>query len=369
MKTGGTLNDLAVELHRQLATRVDYVADTRRMGFTYEAATDPFYVLTIDDADGVGELGDFPVNQHAHEQIGAHLAIPRKFYERLQASHPDLLENNVVSLFQREPARRMVRTLDGNARAFLSDVYRRLDNFELLDRAVLPALAENGDGMQVFSCGLTDRRLYLKVVFPELRLTVKDGDELSPGIAISNSETGEGGLNVEPFVYRWLCTNGMIVGLQYADGFGMRRRHVGRRIEESDVAAGIYRDETMRLDDEAFFAMAHDLVRSAGNAIRFEAIVSRMRTATETEVPGDPVAAVEVLAQRHAFTELEKGSVMRHLIQGGDLTAWGYVNAITRTAEDVESYDRATELERLGGVLLEQPAKAWATLAPEPVAA
>ena len=38
----------------------------------------------------------------------------------------------------------MVRTLDGNARAFLSDRYRRLDNYDLLAH-VLPMLRELPD--------------------------------------------------------------------------------------------------------------------------------------------------------------------------------------------------------------------------------
>jgi hypothetical protein len=35
------------------------------------------------------------------------------------------------------------------------------------------------------------------------------------------------------------------------------------------------------------------------------------------------------------------------------LSQWGLVNAITRTSQDVTDYDRATELERLGGVVLD----------------
>jgi len=41
------------------------------------------------------------------------------------------------------PDRRMVRIMDGNVRAFLSDRYRRLDHLELCT-AVLPVINENG---------------------------------------------------------------------------------------------------------------------------------------------------------------------------------------------------------------------------------
>ena len=39
------------------------------------------------------------------------------------------------------------------------------------------------------------------------------------------------------------------------------------------------------------------------------------------------------------------------------------INAITRQSQDVENYDRATELERTGGKLLEMSNAAWSFIA------
>lgn len=46
---------------------------------------------------------------------------------------------------------------------------------------------------------------------------------------------------------------------------------------------------------------------------------------------------------------------MRHLINDGDLSHYGLTNAITRAAQDATSYDRAVELEEVGGVFLHMP--------------
>ncbi len=54
---------------------------------------------------------------------------------------------------------------------------------------------------------------------------------------------------------------------------------------------------------------------------------------------------------------------MQHLIRGGDLSAWGLANAITRTAEDAADYDRATELEVAGGRVIELGPADWKALA------
>ena len=47
------------------------------------------------------------------------------------------------------------------------------------------------------------------------------------------------------------------------------------------------------------------------------------------------------------------------MIEGKDLTLYGLSNAITRHSQDVESYDRATELESIGYNVLSMPLRQW----------
>ena len=47
------------------------------------------------------------------------------------------------------------------------------------------------------------------------------------------------------------------------------------------------------------------------------------------------------------------------LIDGGDLSAWGLVNAVTSLAHKATSYDRAVELESAGGALIDLPSQEW----------
>jgi hypothetical protein len=55
--------------------------------------------------------------------------------------------------------------------------------------------------------------------------------------------------------------------------------------------------------------------------------------------------------------------VLTHLIEGGDLSQYGLMNAVTRTAEDAQSYDRASELEAAGAVVLDLHPTEWRELA------
>ena len=62
------------------------------------------------------------------------------------------------------------------------------------------------------------------------------------------------------------------------------------------------------------------------------------------------------------LTEKEEGSILNALIRGGDVSAWGLLNAVTFQANTETDYDRAVELETAGGKLLALPAPEWSKI-------
>jgi hypothetical protein len=60
----------------------------------------------------------------------------------------------------------MVRTLDGTARAFLSDRYQPFDNDLVASCGALETLQDVAPGMVVQSADLTPTKLYIKASFP-----------------------------------------------------------------------------------------------------------------------------------------------------------------------------------------------------------
>ena len=71
---------------------------------------------------------------------------------------------------------------------------------------------------------------------------------------------------------------------------------------------------------------------------------------------------IKRVAKKFAFTEGEQKGVLASLIEGGDLTRYGLHSAITHFSAKVEDYDRATELERRGGDVIELPRHEWELL-------
>ena len=74
------------------------------------------------------------------------------------------------------------------------------------------------------------------------------------------------------------------------------------------------------------------------------------------KLEGSVEKVVEVTARKFGLHEDERTRVLHHLIEGADLSLWGLSNAVTATAQNVASYDRATEIESIGGRFLTLPA-------------
>lgn len=364
MKNGKTLSQLAAEIERQATTKRDFVVDTQAIEMK------PW---GFGDSDGGRSgvrltLGDdrFDINQVAHRQIGTHTGIPAIYYDRMLAQNPELLAENVNNWLRQEPSKRMVRTLDGTSRAFLSDKYRPLENVDLAE-AALPILADLK--LQVISCEITEQRLYIKAVDPRIvskipTQRIVDGslvtyDDVCPTICLSNSEVGMGALSVDVGMFTHACKNMMLFRES-----SLKKTHVGGKHELfGENLREIMSDKTRRVTDAALWLQVQDVVKNAFDMVRFEKNVDQVRALTEQKITGNVATVVELTSTRLNLVETEKQSVLRHLIEGGDLSRYGVLNAITRTAEDAPSYDRATELERAGGRIIELAANDWRQIA------
>lgn len=354
--TLSTIQELSAEVVRLEASKRDYVIDTRRVSISSDDQDRPGSFLSFDPPGTTEPLVTGRINDHAHGQIAARLGIPKKYYDRLRTEAPGLLDQNVGHWFRAKSERRLIRMLDGNVRALLSDRYRRLDNVDLMMHVILPLLSNPlyGD-LQFHVAAITDEKLYVRALLPQTQ-AVAVGDEVQRGIEFRNSEVGSGALVAAPFVWRLRCLNGLVV-----KDAGITRHHVGRAQEEESYA--LYRDDTLAADDAAFFLKVRDAAEAALSETVFDEIVEGMRAATEGRTIENPVKATEQLTNRFDLNETEAARVLRELAMGGDLTRWGAVNALTSAAKGAETFARQHEIESAGGALLAVTDQDWAALA------
>lgn len=340
MMKGVDIRDLANKIHAQIELKRDYIVPTEKV--TMQIQSDKTPILEIP------EQGTFPILPRAHDHIAFRTGIPNKYYDRMKAESPELLAINVNTQFRLHPNKRMARTLGGDLRALLSNRYQRIEN-EQIAKVALPILYDL-PGVQIPSCEVTDRRMYIHFVVPTIQGEVKVGDVVQAGGVISNSEVGEGSASVEGLAWRLRCLNGMKTGEAF------RRHHVGRHIDDNE---SLWADDTRKVDDNLILLKIRDMVRAVVDETRFKAKLDKMKGLTEGQITGNPERAVEVLSNVIGANDTEKGNILLALIKGGDTSAWGLLNAVTAQGHNATSYDRAVEFEAAGGQLLELPTHQW----------
>ena len=299
-------------------------------------------------------------NRVFHQQMATQLRIPYDYYKRQFHTHPEDLCRDVTSWLGdthvvknvQQPVHgdRTVRSMGNTARAFLSNRYRRLDNYPLL-LSVLGRLGDMGvDQGNILSCNVTDKKLYLKIVTPRLEGEVEKGDIAQAGLEVTNSEVGQGSLAVQPLIYRLVCKNGAIM-----PDTGIRKTHIGGS-QAGDEKNGweIYSDDTMKKADDAFFAQVGDVVEHTLSEEVFNLELDKIRTANSDEIQVEVPKAIEHLSTTYRFSEQEEDQILNNFINGENRTRWGMANAVTLTSQsDDVSYERASELERIGGDIIE----------------
>ncbi len=344
MKQSLTLNELANKLVDQTRAKQDFVA--------------PALALSMDDEAKLGGFSEvLPLNDLGHQQLAEYTGIPKAYYDKLRNTDKTVLAGNVNLWLGKRPdtERRMIRTLNGNVRAVLSDRYQRIDNYEVAEVAL--NILQEVPKLRIVSTAVTDHRLYIKAVSSDIQLPVpgsrRVGDLVESGVVISNSEVGLGSVSIQPFAHFLVCTNGMVRNKE-----GLRKAHVGRAIDAG--LHGLLSDQTKKLQDAAVLSEVRDVIAACFERSAFQSFIDRLGVTTRQQIEGDVLGAVEALGPTtFGLNQSERQGVLKHLIAGGDLSRYGLINAITRTAEDVELYDRATELEAIGFKLLDAGERAW----------
>jgi hypothetical protein len=374
MKLGKDLRTVAQEIERRANAKRDFVVPDAKLsmstGTNFASGKPVAYPVLAVTPEVV-----LPLTGHAHNQLSTYTEIPGGYYNKMLKEDPTLLATNVnvwlhKELSQNDKRRdgRLVRTLGPEIRALLSPSYRRIDHEDLF-QTILEALAEAN--LILMSADVTDRRLYVKAVSKDIEFSIPTGkylgdgghsifDTIAPGVEIRNSEIGEGFAEINSLVYTKGCTNLMLMGAV------LRKRHVGSRAEVIEGAYEVLTEETRQMTDRAMLMQVRDVTKAAFEEAQVKALVQKLGTAAEQKIPvAKATEVVELAAKRFTWNESEQRGIFAKLIEDGNFTRYGLHAAVTRHSADVESYDRATELEHDGGKLIEMDPKAFEGLVKE----
>ena len=102
----------------------------------------------------------------------------------------------------------MARMTSGRLRGFVSNKYSAFDDSVFL-KTVMESIPEDGEyyvSNQVVSPDVTKIRVI------SLTKVVINGDTYSVGFDISNSRVGRSSVKIQLLIFRWICSNGMLMG-------------------------------------------------------------------------------------------------------------------------------------------------------------
>ena len=362
MQNEYTIEELAQRVRVDAERKRDFIAPTTQATVFNGGAN----IMLFDGSTNYDGI----FSDNARRQLGTHLGIPSQYIEKLQARGMDELVDTNFNQLLHSPVEkatdRLFRTYDNGPasnvfRSAHSRSFLTFDYVDLMD-GVAPVLHQIADKQELkfISTGLTDDKLYMKIVFPNMQLQVRSkqvNDIVECGVIISNSETGHGSIIVKQFIYRLACLNGMTV-----DEAGTRRRHVGSANARGELN---YQSDTMISMKQTLTKQLRDHVLDCVNEDKFKATVAKFNASAQDELDPsiEPEDAIESVGKKFSLSDSEVKQAKRSLLEDGDYSRWGFANAITNIAHKSEDYDRATELQELGGNIINLNPKQWQRVA------
>lgn len=389
-----SLADLANLLTDQHARKIDVVAPLTalrsRGGVIHVAGAEP--VITMDGV--TSSEGLYTPTAVFDQHLAERLEVPVRYLNRLRNERPDMYDLTVNGLIHGEltnlgceylgehgfppaylgpadPRSMLFRGFRGDdgvgvGRALLSDRYAITDNLDVLT-ATLEGVRASGVDIEVMSCDLTERRMYVKIAAPAVaalaptllagyRSPWREGQEpwnheagrahgwLTPdeqpvvfaGFIVSNSEVGAGAFSITPQIIVRVCRNGLTITRD-----AIRAIHMGGKLEEGVIR---WSEDTQRKNLDVIAAKARDAVATFLDVEYVKSAVAELERKAGHPVEDAPAVLAHV-GKTLSYSEDHISGILNHFIRGGQLTAGGVLNAVTSFAQTVPDADAAYELE------------------------
>lgn len=299
-------------------------------------------------------VGDDQYNLHSHaiSQAGEKLKIPTRYIRDLGTGNEQWERDLAAKILNEHTAntgrkRVLIREIGGEVRGILSDKYRRLNTGKIFAEFIS---AVRDQGAVIYKAFADDTRSYIETLFPQVVPieTVKNGIvNVTFGARISNSDFGDGAMELKAFITNVACLNGMT-----RDNL-LRQIHLGGKIPDNILIS----EETYKSDTQTTALLVNDIVKQVYSRDHMMAQAEQIMAASATEVDTDK----EILKLSKAgLLKGEVEQVKTCLMDGkaedgvvGESSLWKLSQAVTAVARDSEGR-RRLELEDMGGALLDR---------------
>ena len=339
MKKGHDVRQVVQQINKDVKSKKDYIVTLNALEVTTSNNTYPNLEFT--DAPDQYSLTD-----HSMNQLCGKLEIGTQYLRKCLPVSQELVAHNLNFWIKNTKSKElMVRTIERDsdelpniARAVCSNRYKRIDN----DVVVTHSLNKLMDlGLDIKYVNYDRDTLNVTAVNPKVEGEVSEGDVVQSGVTITNSEIGSGSLMIQPFIYRLVCTNGMVAP-RYLNRF--YSKHVGKIIIDPSQD-----DQYITIIDK--MQKQIDLVND--NEVWKESF-QKLQDSTKQTINSHQIVE---LAKKQGVTESERAQIFERLNHyvGDTFTTTKYdlANAITNLGNDEEKSDqRARFFQELGGLIV-----------------
>ena len=287
-------------------------------------------------------------NEHSLIQIGAKYGVPGSYLKSLNASEWGReLSANILNQHSEniDRERVLIRTVGETIRGVMSDQYRRLDSIKIVEMFVR---AISKQGAQLCDAHINDTKLFLEAIIPTpIQIqTPKNGTVfIAFGVRLSNSDFGDGSLQLRSFILQGACLNGMVTESV------LKQIHLGGRLPD-DLALS---QKTYELDTRTQASLVNDLTNGlmSTNTIKNRAQLIIDASEKDVDLNVEMKKLVKAGLQKGEVEQVQKVMMNGSINDGvqGAPTLWKLTQGITAVARDKEA-TRRRELEELAGELL-----------------
>jgi hypothetical protein len=292
---------------------------------------------------------------HAVAQAAQKFGVPEAWAkEQANSAAPwqrELIAQVLNVSAEKGPRQRvLVRAVGSDARAVLSDKYRRLDSWKIAADFIQGAQTQ---GMSLTRAEMDETQLSVEMTLPMVfthNLRNAGVEFCAYGARLRNSDFGEGALSLSLFCDRIQCVN-----LQVFSSV-MKTVHLGRRLPDNlEISA-----QTFRLDTQASASLVRDYVRNLLTPAAIEQRNAQLITADAQTMPEDWDALRELPKLGSALNKADAAAVLATLtrndpeeIPTGRLTAYKVSQAIANVGQKGTQAKRR-DLELIAGKMLEK---------------
>ena len=266
----------------------------------------------------------YPMSDLATGHLCGKLKVPSRYFSRLaETDHNELAAQNINCWLEDNPKNLFLREYDGRIRGVLSGSYSVYDAPEIL-QSISEVFDPNT--FKLKGSFINEERLHLRLV--ENTMLDVEGEDLFAGITLDSSDVGRSGLSVKFFIWKQVCTNGLVIAQSSADLF--RQKHIG--ITHEDFAAGL--NEGL----QTFYELKDSIAES-------------IRETAKIPVNDDVEELLEEIKNKTNLSDDAATEVIEFMNVKYDRSQWGLINGITEVAQKY-TLERRIELETIAGNML-----------------